>query len=151
MIKNRHAVEEVYICSPWIRLSDNYLADLEETTRKSHGGIDFRIITRPPSELICGTPSSWHNQSLKTLRWFKEHDADMVKLRKLHTKLYCALGGNWQCALFGSENLTEAGNVELGIRIDDEQMTQKLLSYFNRIYSHSTEISKDELYVENRC
>lgn len=73
----------------------------------------------------------------------------MVKLRRLHTKLYCAFGGNWHSALFGSENLTEAGNVELGIRVDDEQMTQKLLSYFNRIYSHSIEIAKDELYVES--
>jgi len=148
IMKSRLDVEDVYICSPWIRLSDSYLADLEEIIRKTRAGIDFRIITRPPLELT-DSPPAWRKQSLKTLQWFKEHKGDLVKLRKLHTKLYCAIGSNWQIALFGSENLTEAGNFELGIRVDDERMTQKLLSHFNRIYSHSKEISKDDLYVEN--
>jgi hypothetical protein len=147
LLKNRYDVEEVYICSPWVRLSDAYLADLEEIIQKTLARIKFRIITRPPSELV-NSPPLWRKQSLRTLQWFKEHDAELVKLRKLHTKLYCAIGNCWQTAFFGSENLTEAGNIELGIRIDDERMTQKLLNYFNQIYSHSTEILEDELYVE---
>jgi len=148
IMKSRRDVEDVYICSPWIRLSDSYLADLEEIVRKTRTRMEFRIITRPPSELSDG-PKTWKTQSIKTLKWFKEHNGDLVKVRKLHTKLYCVIGSNWQSALFGSENLTEAGNIELGIRVDDERMTQKLLSYFNRIYSHGSEISRDDLYVKN--
>lgn len=146
LLKNRQDVEEVYICSPWIRLGDNYLSDLDRIVRKASKRIAFRIITRPPLEL-SGSIRLWRIQSLKTMEWFRKHGAELLKLRKLHTKLYCAVGYNWQTAIFGSENLTEAGNVELGIRVDDERITQKLLNYFNRIYCNSVEISRDELDV----
>jgi len=148
LLKNRHDVEDIYICSPWIRLSDEYLSDLENIIRKAHDKVSFHIITRPPAELIVG-PAAWRIQILKTLLWFKQHHGELFKLKRLHTKLYCAAGNNWQTAIFGSENLTEAGNVELGIRIDDERMTQKLLNYFNRMYNNSIEISREELYVKN--
>jgi hypothetical protein len=148
-LKNRHDVEDVYICSPWIRLSDDYLLDLEEIVHKAFKPMRFRVITRPPSELN-ESPKLWRERILSTLQWFRRHNAELLKLRRLHTKLYCAVGKNWQTAFFGSENLTEAENIELGIRVDDEVMTKRLLSYFNRIYTHSDEIFKEELCVSKK-
>jgi hypothetical protein len=146
LLRNRSNIEEVCICSPWVRLGDDSLADLKTIIRKSFDRIGFRVITRPPSELK-ESPRPWREQILKTLMWFKEHDAELLKLRRLHTKLYCAVGKNWQTALFGSENLTEAKNIELGIRVDDEVMTKRLINYFNHIYSYCDEILEEELLV----
>jgi len=145
-LKNKYDVEEIDICSPWIRLSSDYLSDLEAITHRGLGKIKLRVITRPPSEL-GESPKLWREQVIRTLVWFRSHNAELLKIKRLHTKLYCVVGKNWQTAFFGSENLTEAGNIELGIRVDDEVMTKRLLSYFSRIYSYSDEISENELHV----
>jgi hypothetical protein len=144
-LHNRRHVEELYVCSPWIRLrgSERRMLHLTLTRQKTR----IYVITRPPGSL-ANAPASWRSQVLDTLKWLSKLGATLVKHPKLHTKLYCAVGKDWNLAIFGSENLTGAKNIELGIRVDDDIISQKLLRYYNRLYSQCDEILEEELTNE---
>jgi hypothetical protein len=143
---------EVFICSPWIRLFSNALRDighiLESAQRITKSSPKLHLITRPISE----TPpdlaeKSWNSQIRRTLCWFKKRDADIVCVPNLHTKLFIIFGKGFQTGIFGSENLTGAKNIELGIRITDSVIVNKLYIYWEDIYNspNSAEFEEENL------
>ena len=62
----------------------------------------------------------------------------MYYLKKLHSKLYIIQKSNYQnTAIFGSENLTNAKNEELGMIINDRDFTEPLIEYFYNLQGNS--------------
>ena len=139
-LRNFPALKEIYICSPWIRLRDSHLSDLETILNKDKTII--RVITKIP-DLEFPT---FRQQILNTLSWLKGKGAEIVSHPALHTKLYIAVGKTGQTAIFGSENLTGAKNIELGIKINDETIVAKLLLYWLEIYNQCTLIEEEKLF-----
>jgi len=139
-LRNFPALREIYICSPWIRLLETHLLDLETILRKDKPII--RVITRLPGLEFA----TFRQQIFNTLRWLKGKGAEIVSHSALHTKLYIAVGKTGQTAIFGSENLTGAKNIELGIKINDEAIVAKLLLYWLEIYDQCTFIEEDKLF-----
>ncbi len=147
----RRDFSEVFICSPWIRLMQDDLNDighiLESTRKITKSHPKLHIITRPISETPTGiSEKSWDKQIRATLLWFKRKGADIVCLPSLHTKLFIVYGKEFQTAIFGSENLTGAKNIELGIRITDSVIVDKLYIYWETIYNSAQglEFKEDE-------
>jgi hypothetical protein len=140
-LRNFPALKEIYICSPWIRLRDTHLSDLETILNKDKK-IVIRVITRIPDLEF----STFRQQILKTLSWLKGKGAEIVGHPALHTKLYIAVGKTGQTAIFGSENLTGAKNIELGIKINDETIVAKLLLYWLEIYDQCSLIEEEKLF-----
>ncbi len=139
MLRNQPYLKELYICSPWIRLRANHRSDLDKILGKTKTVV--RVITRMP-----GSESPVFRQQInETLRWLREKGAEIVSNPNLHTKLYIAVGKTGQTAIFGSENLTGAKNIELGIKIDDETIVAKLLLYWLDIYNQCVLIEEDKL------
>lgn len=136
IIRTISNVQEIYMCSPWIRLPADDLKDFEKLLEKSENKISINLITLPPQEIKQSTPwETWTKQIMDTLRWFYVKGAEIVAHPDLHTKLYIVIARDTQLAIFGSENLTGAGNIELGIKITDESVVKKLLTYWQNIYN----------------
>jgi len=136
----RRDFSDVYICSPWIRLLPVALNDfghiLESSRKLTKSTPRLHVITRPFSETLIGAPQQgWTKQIRDTLLWFKERGAEIVYTPNLHTKLFIIFGKGFQTAIFGSENLTGAKNIELGIRITDSVIVHKLYIYWEDIYN----------------
>jgi hypothetical protein len=131
---------EVYVCSPWIRFTPEVMENLShilESARRINGKSPrLHILTRPPIRDVSGL-DRWNSQIQATLLWLKEKGAEISYLQNLHTKLFIIYGRNFGVALFGSENLTGAKNIELGIRIADPQIVDKLYMYWENIYNNS--------------
>jgi hypothetical protein len=145
----RRDFSEVFICSPWMRLMPDDLNDighiLESTRKITKSHPKLHIITRPISEIPTDiSEKSWDRQIRATLLWFKKQGADIVYLPSLHTKLFIVYGKEFQTAIFGSENLTGAKNIELGIRITDSVIVDKLYIYWETIYNSTTSIGFKE-------
>jgi hypothetical protein len=73
-------------------------------------------------------------EGINTVRELKALGAQVMIHRKLHAKLYISepgpLGGT-HYAVFGSENLTGANNIELGIKVEsDNEILSKLSAFF---------------------
>jgi len=81
------------------------------------------------------------------MEFLAELGADFVVHKNLHAKLYiCEPGANgrFHYAIFGSENLTGAGWVELGVRVEgDRYMMGRLTQFFEAVYAAS-ELPKKE-------
>lgn len=140
---------EVFVCSPWIRLSPVVLNDIDyllESARKlTELSPKLHVITRPVFETPKDTiERSWHRQICDTLRWFKKRGAEIICIPNLHTKLFIVFGKEFQTAIFGSENLTGAQNVELGIWVNDPVIVDKLYIYWEEIYNDSGRIELEE-------
>ncbi len=134
---------EVLICSPWIRLEAQQLGILSSLL---NNGTKVSTITRPPSVLRTqDAPLGWKSQLTNTLKWLLEHRVVVVANADLHTKLYIVDAGDQSAAIFGSENLTGAGNIELGVKITDEVLINKLISYWDEIFGQSVAIDLGEL------
>jgi len=77
----------------------------------------------------------WHWESLE---WLRDHGAEVVLHRSVHTKLYIRQpgpAGGPLMAIIGSENLTGARNLELGLRInEDAALIGNLINYFYTVY-----------------
>jgi hypothetical protein len=136
----RRDFSEIYICSPWIRLMPNAMHDLSHILDSTHKimGIIPRIyvLTRPIIETdLAAARKSWNEQILSTLLWFEKKGAEITYVSNLHTKLFIIYGKQFQTAIFGSENLTGARNIELGIRITEPQIVNKLYIYWEDIYN----------------
>ncbi|MCL0082437.1 hypothetical protein M1O14_01730 [Dehalococcoidia bacterium] len=133
----------LYICSPWIRLDDSSLrrfaAATHEADKKYPGAVQVSVITRPPED-----GHEWSEQIRNTLRALHRLGAIISTQRKLHAKLYIREPGPYgglHSAIFGSENLTAAQNIELGIRIDNNnEILGKLTLFFREIEEEATEI-----------
>jgi hypothetical protein len=148
----RRDFSEVFICSPWIRLLPDALNDmghiLESAQKLTKSNPRLHVITRPISETPTGTSEKlWEKQIRATLLWFKKRGADIVCIPNLHTKLFIVFGKEFQTAIFGSENLTGAKNIELGLRITDSVIVNKLYIYWEDIYNSpkSAELKEEDL------
>lgn len=127
--------KEILICSPWIRLSDNHLKVLSRLARR---GVKISVITKPlPSTKSGEISPSWKPQILKTIKWLVENRIETVVHPRLHSKLYIINTDYSSVAIFGSENLTAAGNIELGIKVTDGYIIGKLINYWDDIFSES--------------
>ncbi|AMM40021.1 hypothetical protein HS1_000215 [Candidatus Desulfofervidus auxilii] len=134
---NRPDFIRVYICSPWIRLDRGHIEKIESAiykASKQYKNIQVFVITLPIERYRS-------RKAIDTLRNLKQLGADIVVNDKLHAKLYISepgpLGGEYY-AIFGSENLTGRGNIELAIKIkNDNEILRKLNSYFYEIRQES--------------
>lgn len=135
-------VKDIMICSPWIRLEESQRALLFNIMKNNRTKIS--VITRSPSLLKEGN-STWRNQVVGTLRWMKKQGIEIVAHPNLHTKLYIIESKQQSIAVFGSENLTSARNIELAIQITDQSIIGKLISYWTEILSQSKIVEENEL------
>jgi hypothetical protein len=128
--------KRLLVCSPWISLDLGALRTLSAALLRAqeiNSSVEFVVITRPIEgkdafAMKCGA----------TLDALRRMGAEVVFRGRLHAKLYLrersARGGTSQ-AVFGSENLTGAKNLELGIRINnDTAVIRQLCRYFFELY-----------------
>lgn len=128
--KRISSISSLSICSPWISLTEiqkNLLLDLKKN------GTKIFIIMRP----IEGSKSI----SLETHNFFLTSGFSLLgyyKKRLLHTKLYLIRKRDGRhIAIFGSENLTNQKNEELGMLIKDETFFKVLNTYFLKLFGNS--------------
>ena len=127
----------IYICSPWIRLDENHIEKIKDaifTASKQYTNLQVLIITLPLERYR-------DKKATETLKALKQIGAEIVTNSRLHAKLYISepgpAGGN-HYAIFGSENLTGRRNVELAIKIqNDNEILRKLNLYFYEIWQES--------------
>jgi len=127
----------VYICSPWIRLDENRLEKIKDaifTASKRYPNLQISVITLPLERYR-------DKKAFETIKVLKQIGAEIVINPRLHAKLYMSepgpLGGS-HYAIFGSENLTGRGNIELAIKIEnDNEILRKLNQYFYEIWQES--------------
>ena len=120
----------LYICSPWIRLKDPHfsrLAAAVEAGRAVYPQLQIFVITLPLDRYN-------DRQAVGTVKNLCSLGATVMTHRKLHAKLYISepgpLGGT-QYAVFGSENLTGANQIELGVKVEnDNEMLGRLTRFF---------------------
>ena len=123
----------LYICSPWIRLKQDILSQLAAAVSRASerypNAVQVLVVTRPPP-----TGDAWGDQIRESLRSLRRMGASISVHAKLHAKLYIRDPGPYgglHSALFGSENLTGAQNVEIGISIiNDSEILRKLTVLF---------------------
>jgi hypothetical protein len=128
----------LYICSPWIRLREPYFSRLSsavEACRIAYPQLQIFVITLPLDRYNDA-------HAVLTLRNLQALGATVMTHRKLHAKLYVSqpgpLGGS-QYAVVGSENLTGANQIELAIKIENEnEMLGRLVQFFLEIEAEST-------------
>jgi hypothetical protein len=127
----------VYICSPWIRLDENRIEKIKNaifTASKRYPNLQISVITLPLERYR-------DKKAFETIKVLKQIGAEIVVNPRLHAKLYMSepgpLGGS-HYAIFGSENLTGRGNIELAIKIEnDNEILRKLNQYFYEIWEES--------------
>ena len=128
--KRISSISSLSICSPWISLTEdqkNLLLDLKKI------GTKIFIIMRP----VEGTKSL----SLETHNFFLTNGFSLLgyyKKRPLHTKLYLIRRRDGRhVVIFGSENLTNQKNEELGMLIKDESFFKVLNTYYLKLFGNS--------------
>jgi len=130
--------QNLCVCSPWIQIEGRNRERFEKViadSRESLGdSVKVLVITRPPD-----LDTDFGKKIGDTLLWLKNLGGDVSTVKKLHTKLYIAEpgphGGTF-FAVFGSENLTGASNLELGIKItNNTDLLRRLVAYFFSIFS----------------
>lgn len=132
----------VYICSPWIRLEQEQLGKVKQAilrAKNRYQSIQIFVITLPINRYR-------DKKALETLRELKQLGAEIMTHEKLHAKLYISEPGphgGIHYAIFGSENLTGRRNIELGVKIEnDNEILRKLTEFFFDIQEES-EILKE--------
>lgn len=136
---------EVLLCSPWIRLNKMQRQILLRAKKKARLKFRCAVITRIPETSDGSVRSStWRNQLIDTLNWLLSAGVPVATHPRLHTKLFISDGPN-VTAILGSENLTGAENIEIGIRITDEVFVKKLITYWEDTYSSSIPLSQGEI------
>ena len=122
-------IDSVFICSPWVGLKPEQLDIL---LNLKQAGVGIFIIIRP----IEGTKGN----TLDTHNFFIKNNFNLYyyKVRSLHTKLYLIKKNDYNdVAIFGSENLTNQNNEELGMIIRDEDFVEKLEEYLLELLGNS--------------
>lgn len=127
----------VSICSPWIRLTAEHMQKFEASLLKAsrqYPNLQVLVITLPLQRYR-------DRQAIETVKMLKNLGADIVVNSRLHAKLYIsepgAYGGR-HYAIFGSENLTGRGNIELAIKVEnDNEILRRLNLYFLDIWENS--------------
>jgi len=137
-INTRRDFIRLYICSPWIRLKEPHLQRLKAAVMASkyyYPQLQILVITLPLDRYKDAN-------AFATLRELRSMGATIMTHRKLHAKLYISepgpRGGSFY-AVFGSENLTGANNIELGLKVEnDNEMLTRLRDFFLEIEQEST-------------
>ncbi len=129
-------LDSIFICSPWVSLTDEQHEILLNLKKE---GVGIFIIMRP----IEGEKTN----SLKTHNLLIRNKINLYYYKKkpaLHTKLYLIKKNNYQnVAIFGSENLTNAKNEELGMIIRDRDFIEELEDYFIELQGNSKKSKLD--------
>lgn len=127
----------IYICSPWIRLEQEQLGKVEQAIFKAtsrYQSIQIFVITLPTNRYR-------DKKAIETLKELKQLGAEIMTHEKLHAKLYISEPGPYggiHYAIFGSENLTGRKNIELGIKIEnDNELLGNLTNFFREIQEES--------------
>lgn len=125
----------VYICSPWIRLHEIHLQKFSAAILKAsqmYKNLEILVITKPKEGY-----RNW-KASIETFKVLLDLGAVVMTHAKLHTKLYISEPGPYgggHYSILGSENLTGRGNIELAIKIqNDNDILRKLNLYFYEIW-----------------
>ena len=128
----------VYICSPWIRLEQSHLEKVKQAVlqaKRRYENLQILVITKPRRGY-----RNWQ-ASVETFEVLRSLGAEIVTNEKLHAKLYISEPGSYggaQYAIFGSENLTGRQNIELAIKIEnDNEILGKLTHFFFEIREES--------------
>jgi hypothetical protein len=128
----------IYICSPWIRLDETHLRKVQSAVLKAssqYRNLQILIITKPKEGY-----RNW-KASAETFKVLRSLGAGIMTHNKLHTKLYISEPGPYgggHYAILGSENLTGRKNIELAIKIEnDNEILRKLNQYFYEIWQES--------------
>lgn len=136
-IHGRPNFARLYLCSPWINLSNrnrDFLLHAIHAAQSNGGNPEILVLTRPAGD---GAPPTG-------IDIFRDLGATMYLNPRLHTKLYIrepGMQGGHAMAVVGSENLTRSRYLELGIRIrSDNAMVGEMISYFWRLCNASTEL-----------
>jgi len=128
-------LDSIFICSPWVGLKPeqlDILLNLKQT------GVKIFIIMRPIEGKKVNT--------LDTHNFFIVNNFNLYyyKVRDLHTKLYLIKKNDYRnIAIFGSENLTNQNNEELGMIIRDEDFVEKLEDYLLELKGRSKKIGSN--------
>ena len=138
MIYKRRIFQNIYLCSPWIQIKEQKRKLLQKVIRDSKKSLgekmNILVIVRPPN-----LKTEFGKKINETLQWLERLGGDISLVKRLHTKLYIAepgSSGGLFFAIFGSENLTGARNIELGIKIiNNTSILNKLITYFFDIYN----------------
>jgi hypothetical protein len=126
------------ICSPWISLNETQLTKLQEAILKAsrlYPRLEIYVITKPKAEY-----AHWEG-AIDTFEMLIQFQAQIMTNSKLHTKLYMSEPGPYggsHYAILGSENLTGKKNVEIAVKIqNDNDILRKLNRYFFNISEKS--------------
>lgn len=133
----RPGFQRLFICSPWINPTERDASKLRwailRALESQEDAPEILVIARPRDMWPPGM-----GNGLKVLR---EVGAQISLNRKLHTKLYIRepdRRGGVPMAVVGSQNLTRATNIELGIRINgDSRLIDQLIRYFLELMNRS--------------
>ncbi len=136
-LRARPGFLRIYLCSPWIGLTDRNRTLLVHAlhSAESRGERpELLVITRPSGD--GGPPPG--------IAPLQELGATVFLNARLHTKLYIrepGKRGGYSMAVVGSQNLTRSHHLELGIRINsDSTMIRQLIAYFWSISNESVEL-----------
>ncbi len=128
----------IYICSPWIRLDQDHLEKIKQAFSKAklkYENLEILVITKPREAY-----NNWKG-SEETFKVLKDLGAKIVINKKLHAKLYINEPGPYggiHYAIFGSENLTGRRNIELAMKVEnDNEILNKLIRFFFEIQEES--------------
>ena len=127
----------LYVCSPWINPTDRDAQKLKYATMLAEKENGVRpavwVVTLPPEKQTPGTESG--------LVVFRDLGANIYHHKRLHSKLYIrepGPNGGTLLAVIGSQNLTRAHNLELGIMIrGDDRIVNQLIRHFLELVSIS--------------
>lgn len=131
--------KRVLICSPWLHIREKLLRKFYRAVyiAQAKTKVEIVVASRPLDKGASG-----YSAFLRTFQALEKMGADIVTHDDLHAKLYIrdqGPAGGLRVALFGSENLTGNRNIELGIRItNDNTIINKLISHFFDIYNICT-------------
>ena len=125
-------LDSIFICSPWVGLKPEQLDIL---LNLKQAGVKIFILMRP----IEGQKEN----TLDTHNFFIKNNFNLYyyKVRSLHTKLYLIKKNDYNdVAIFGSENLTNQNNEELGMIIHDIDYIDKLEDYLWELVGNSKKV-----------
>lgn len=135
-INDRPGFRRLYFCSPWVGLDarqERMLAHAVFREEQRGGCPEVVVMTRPSDGEEGG----------RGLGIFRQLNATIYVNPRLHTKLYIrepGASGGLPMAIVGSQNLTRARYLELGIQINgDGVMVDHLITYFWELCSGSAE------------
>jgi hypothetical protein len=138
IIYKQRIFQNIYLCSPWIRITREkrqiFQKVISDSKRSLGEKMNILVVVRPPN-----LKTEFGRKINETLQWLEKLGSDISLVDRLHTKLYIAEpgpNGGLFFAIFGSENLTGARNIELGMKIvNSPRILSKLITYFFDIYN----------------